>query len=106
MDGARQTDSTNLPPQGDAGRLKNPPADLLAERLEVVGGGGAGVDQEIAVLVGNHRAAAPQAAAAGFIDELPGLAACGVRVCRVGEGRAAGAGSDRLAQLGRAWGRG
>ena len=71
-------------------------AHLFAQAFDIGGGGVAGVDQEIRVLLGDHRAAAPDAAAAGCVDELPGLVAG-----RIGEGRAAGLGADRLARFAR-----
>src|SRR3546814_13780012 len=75
-------------------------AHLLAEVLQVGGGRRPGVDQEIAVLVRHHGPADGEPAAAGSVDELPGLMAR-----RVFEGAAAGAAADRLAvgaQIGRA----
>ncbi len=50
-------------------------ADLFAQRLEIGGGGIAGVDQEVAVLFGDLRVAMAQAATARFVDQLPGLVA-------------------------------
>src|SRR3546814_7779992 len=63
--------------------------------LQVGGGRVAGIDQEVAVLVRHHGTAEREPAAAGGVDELPGL---GAR--RVLEGAAAGAAADR--QIGRA----
>src|SRR5690606_41882072 len=67
-------------------------AHLLAEVLQVGGGRRAGVDEEVAVLVRHHGAAEREPAAAGGVDELPGLVAR-----RVPEGAAAGAAADWLA---------
>ncbi len=64
----------------------------------------AGVEQEVAVLLAHLRAAAHQPAAAGGVDQLPGLLAR-----RVAERAAAGAGAHRLrrlaarADVGHAW---
>ena len=69
----------------DAGFRLHPGADLFAQRFDVGGGGVAGVDQEVAVLLGDLGGAVHQAAAAGFVDQLPGLVAG-----RILEGRAAG----------------
>ncbi len=69
-------------------------ADFLAETFEIGGGRVAGVDQEVAVLLGDLRAAAHEAAAAGGVDQLPRL-----HVRRVAEGGAAGARAHRLARL-------
>jgi hypothetical protein len=69
-----------------AALVEHAPAHLLAQLLDVGSGGGAGVDQEIGVLLRDLRAADLQAAAAGSIDQLPRLVAG-----RIGEGRAAGA---------------
>src|SRR5450631_4114887 len=54
-------------------------------------GGAAGIDQEVAVQLRDLRAADPQSAAAGGIDQLPGAFAR-----RILEGRAAGLFANRL----------
>src|SRR6185437_15632034 len=92
----RAADAPDLPFEGDAGRLEDAAPDLLAEAFEVGGRRAAGVDEEIGVLLGDLRAAAREAAAAGAVDQLPRLVAR-----RIGEGRAAGAGADRLAGFAR-----
>src|SRR6185437_5864519 len=92
----RPADAADLPIEGDARALAHAPAHFLAQPLDIGGGGAAGVDQEIGVLLRDHRAAAHEAAAAGAVDQLPCLV-----TGRVGEGRAAGAGADRLRRLAR-----
>ena len=62
----------DLPLERDAAVLEDARADALAELLELGRGGAAGVDQEVAVLVRDHRPAVAQAAAAGGVDQLPG----------------------------------
>ncbi len=71
-------------------------AHRLAQRLDVGGGGAAEIDQEVAVQLRHLRVADLEAAAAGGVDQLPGLVAG-----RVLEGRAAGAALDRLRRLAR-----
>ena len=71
-------DATDFPFQRHAGRGQHAAADFLAQALDIGGRRGAGVDQEVAVLFGHHRAAADQAAAAGGVDQLPGLHAVGI----------------------------
>src|SRR3546814_12594743 len=75
-------DAPDLPAQLDAGGLEHPAAHLLAQAFDVGGGGVAGVDQEVAVLLADLGAADGQAAAASVVDEPPGLVALGI-----GEGR-------------------
>ncbi len=70
----------------DAAGFGDAVADLFAQCLDIGGGGCSGIDQEVAVLLGNLRAAALQAAAPGVLDQFPGLC-----IGRIGEGRAAGA---------------
>src|SRR5262249_13701122 len=89
-------DPLDLPFEGDAGLLDDAAPHLLAEAFEIGGGGVAGIDEEVRVLLRDLGAAAREAAAAGTVDQLPGLVAG-----RGGEGRAAGAGADRLARLAR-----
>src|SRR3546814_19809410 len=62
--------------------LGHPAAHLVAQAFDVGGGGVAGVDQEVAVLLADLGAADGQAAAASVVDEPPGLVALGI-----GEGR-------------------
>src|SRR3546814_18702745 len=81
----------NLPLQLDAALRLHPAADFLAERLDIGAGSGAGVDEEIGVLLADLRAAANQPAAAGRVDKLPRLAPPGVL-----EGRNAGFRAQRL----------
>ena len=69
-------------------------AHRLAQALDVLAGGVAVVDQEVAVHLGHLGAADAKAAAAGGVDQLPGA---GAR--RVLEGGAAGALLDRLVGL-------
>src|SRR3546814_17364159 len=61
------------------------------ERLDIGAGSGAGVDEEIGVLLADLRAADHQPAAAGRVDKLPRLAPLGVL-----EGRTAGFRAQRL----------
>jgi hypothetical protein len=80
----------------DARGFLHPRAHRLAQRLDVGGGRVAEVDQEVAVQFRHLRIADDEAAAAGGVDQLPGLVAG-----RVLEGRAAGAALDRLRRLAR-----
>ena len=89
-------DPLDLPFELDAGLRLDARAHGLAQRLDVGGGGAAEIDQEIAVQLGDLRVADHEAAAAGGVDQLPGLLAG-----RVLEGRAAGAALDRLRRLAR-----
>src|SRR3546814_20571230 len=73
-------------------RISDWSSDVCSSDLQVGGGRRPGVDQEIAVLVRHHGPADGEPAAAGSVDELPGLMAR-----RVFEGAAAGAAADRLA---------
>ena len=61
-------------------------AHFLAQLLDVGSGGRAEIDQEIAVLLGDLRAADLEARGSRRVDQLPRLVAG-----RIGEGRAAGA---------------
>src|SRR6267154_970999 len=72
--------TTSCPPS------RSPAAHLLAQRLDVGRSGGAAIDQEVAMLLGDLRLADAQAAAAGLVDQFPRLV-----TGRVDEGRAAGA---------------
>ena len=92
----RNADAVDFPFQRHAGRGEHAAAHFLAQPFEVGGGGAAGVDQEVAVLLRYLRAAAGQAAAAGGIDQLPGL-----HVGRIAERRTAGARAHRLRCLAR-----
>src|SRR5581483_4901319 len=89
----RPADAADLPFEADAEMLEDAPAHLLAQALDVGGAGVAGVDEEIRVLLRDHGAAAAETAAAGAVDQLPGLVSR-----RIGEGRAAGARANRLAR--------
>src|SRR5580658_9397742 len=82
----RHADPLDLPFEIDARIVLDAPAHRLAERLDVGGAGAAEIDEEIAMHRRHLRAAEREPAAAGGIDELPGLAAR-----RILEGRAAGA---------------
>src|SRR3546814_2478311 len=73
-------------------RISDWSSDVCSSDLQVGGGRRPGVDQEIAVLVRHHGLADGEPAAAGSVDELPGLMAR-----RVFEGAAAGAAADRSA---------
>src|SRR5579883_873413 len=93
---ARHPNTLDLPLELDAARLAHPSPHLLAERLDVRRRGVAAVDQEVAVHLRHLGVADDEAAAAGGVDELPGLVAG-----RVLEGRAAGPALDRLRRLAR-----
>src|SRR4051812_2767136 len=69
----------------------HPRANGFTKGFDVVAGGAAGVDQEIAVHFGHLRAPDPQAPAAGRVDQLPGALAW-----RILERRAAGLFTYRL----------
>src|SRR5579872_6561782 len=89
--GKRAADPADFPFEDDAELRLDAAADLFAEPFQIGGGRIAGVDQEIGVLLRHHRAAAPQSATAGGVDQPPGAVAR-----RIGKGRAAGARADRL----------
>src|SRR5579871_1667014 len=93
---ARDADALDLPFQRDAGLLQHPLAHEFAQCLDVGGRGLAGVDEEVAMLLGHLRTAKAETAAAGLLDQFPGLEAGGI-----GEGAAAGPAADRLARLSR-----
>src|SRR5215216_5960069 len=84
-------DPLDLPLELDAGGFAYPRAHGLAKRLDVGGAGAAAVDQKIAVQLRHLRVADDEAAAAGGVDQLPGLLAG-----RILESRAAGPALDRL----------
>src|SRR5262245_15189922 len=92
----RHPDPLDLPFELDAGILFHARPHRLAQGLDVGGGGAAEIDQEVAVHLRHLGAADREAAAAGGVDDLPGLVAG-----RVLEGRAAGAALDRLGGLAR-----
>src|SRR5215472_14425928 len=87
-------DAADLPFEHDAGRVVYALPHLFAELLEIGGGGVAGIDEEIRVLLRDHGTAALQAAATGSVDQLPRLGAG-----RVGEGRTARPRANRLRRL-------
>src|SRR6185437_3213368 len=88
------SDPLDFPLQLDSARFLDPLAHRLTQHLDIMGGGISGIDQEIAVHFRHLRAAQPQAAAAGGIDQLP--RAVSVRIL---EGRSAGLLADRLGGL-------
>src|SRR5579862_6200278 len=92
----RLADAADFPLERDAAFGFDARANFLAETLDIGRGGVTGIDEEIGVLLRHHRAAALEAAAPRLIDQLPRLV-----TRRIGEGRAAGAGADRLAFLAR-----
>jgi hypothetical protein len=69
----------------------NPLAHGFAQHFNIMPGGVAGVDEEVAVHFRDLRPAHPQTPAAGGVDQLPGAVAG-----RVLEGRAAGLFANRL----------
>jgi hypothetical protein len=62
----------HFPPQPNAAVIDNASADEFAERFEVRRRRVTGIDEEIAVLFRNLRAANAQAAASGGINDFPG----------------------------------
>src|SRR5215831_14298498 len=88
---AYHADALDLPVERHARRLLHAFPHGLAQCLDVGCGRGAEIDQEIAVHFRHLRIADLEAAAAGGVDELPGLVPW-----RILEGRAAGAALDRL----------
>ena len=58
----------------DAAGLAHPPAHVLAEIFDVARARSTTIDEEIAMHFAHLRIAEDKAAAAGRIDELPGLA--------------------------------
>ena len=87
----RNTNAMDLPFERNAGRVVHAMADLFAQTFQVRRRGAAVVDQEIAVLLADLRAAAGQAAAAGGVNQLPSL-----HVRRIAERGAARARPHRL----------
>src|SRR5262249_36364628 len=87
-------DALDLPVELDARRLLHALAHRLAQGLDVGGGGGAEIDQEVAMHLRHLGAAELEPTAAGSVDEPPGLLPR-----RIPEGRAAGAALDRLRRL-------
>src|SRR5215470_16574716 len=83
---ARHSDALDFPLQLDPGGFSHAPTHGFAQRLDVGGGGGAEIDQEVAVHRRDLRFPDRKATAAGGIDELPSLVAG-----RVLERRSAGA---------------
>src|ERR1700719_3267348 len=81
----------DLPLQRDAGGCIHTTPHFLAEPFQIRRGSGAGVDQEVAVLLRYLSAAAGQASATGAIDQLPRL-----HVGWAGEGGTAGPCAHRL----------
>src|SRR6476646_9075782 len=77
-------EALDLPFKLDAAICLHTCAHRLAELFDVGAGGVALIDEEVAVHLGDMRAANDKASAAGAVDELPGLIAN-----RVLEGRAA-----------------
>ena len=84
-------DPRDLPLQQDAAALAHTSAHLFAEVLDLRRARRAAVDQEVGMQRAHLGIPDPQAPAAGLVDEAPGAGAG-----RVLEGRAAGAGVDRL----------
>ena len=87
------SDPADFPFEHDARSLENSAPYLLAEAFEIGRGGVAGINQKIGVFWRNQRPAAPQAAAACGVDQPPRQIARWIT-----EGRAAGAGTNRLAR--------
>src|SRR6266545_251878 len=92
----RHPDPLDLPLELDTGSLPHARPHRLAQSLDVGSGGAAQIDQKVAVHFRHLGVADLEPAAAGGIDDLPGLVAG-----RVLEGRAAGAALDRLGGLAR-----
>lgn len=67
--------SLDFPLQFDARGLLDPSADFFAERFKVLSRGIAGIDEEIAVLLGDLSAADFEPTAAGIVNYLPGALA-------------------------------
>lgn len=86
--GWKLSDPPDLPSEIDAARIENTGANQLSEGLDVRSGRVAGIDQEIAVLIGDLRATDPQSPAACSIDQLPGRPPIG-RAWRIGIGKRA-----------------
>src|SRR5690348_1615369 len=88
------THPLDLPFERDAELLLHASAHALAESFYIRGGCLPGVDEEIAVLLGNLCCPVHEAAAARFIDQLPSLVPG-----RILEGRAAGLRFNRLSRF-------
>src|SRR5690606_12684665 len=87
-------DPLDFPFESHALALAHPPAHFLAQSLDIRARRIAGVYQEVGVLRADLRAAQPEPAATGRIDQAPGLVAG-----RILEGRAAGLAAERLRLL-------
>ena len=68
-------EALDLPFELDAAVRLHPRAHRLAKLLDVGAGGAALIDEEVAVHLRDMRAADAKPAAAGGVDELPGLVA-------------------------------
>src|SRR5690348_8145587 len=84
-------DPLDFPFEADVGFRLHAAADFLAQRLDVGTRRATEIEQEVAMLFRDLRAAELQSAAARSIDQRPGLV-----TGRILEGRAAGAAAQRL----------
>src|SRR5262249_38577572 len=69
----RNADTLDFPFECNAGFRPYPRANLLAQRLDICGRCVTPVDEEVAVRVGDLRAAVLQSPATRFVDQLPGF---------------------------------
>ena len=72
------SETFNFPFQGDGSRLFNPLNDCFSECFNIAGGSVAGINQKVAVDVGDFGAADPQIGTAGFFNEFPSFETFGV----------------------------
>ena len=70
---SRNAEALDLPFELDPARLLDPRAHRLAELLEIGAGGIPLVDEKVAVHLGDLGVADRKPAAAGRVDQLPGL---------------------------------
>src|SRR5439155_938173 len=87
-------DPLDFPFEADVGFRLDATADFLAQRLDLGACRATEVQEEVAMLFRDLRITHREAAAAGRVDECPGLVAR-----RILEGRTAGAASERLRLL-------
>src|SRR5271169_4778674 len=65
----RKADTVDFPLEHDTGHLVDAASDLLAKTLNIGRRGASGINQEVGVLLRDHRAASHQAAAPGGINQ-------------------------------------
>src|SRR5262249_25927629 len=71
LDWGRKANTMDFPFEHNTGHFVDSASDLLAQTLYICRRGFSCIDQEIGVLLRDHRAASSQAAAPGGIDQTP-----------------------------------